>query len=73
MVYWLPVPEILVVNLFIYIQLVVNHIPGIHNETADLLSRWQGIDSQFNVLSTLVPHYEWMPVHLDHTQLNENV
>ena len=55
------------------IQLLVNHIPGIHNETADLLSRWQGTDKQFHLLSTLVPNYEWMPVHLDHTQLNANI
>ena len=55
------------------IQLLVNHIPGIHNETADLLSRWQGTDRQFHLLSTLVPNYEWMPVHLDHTHLNEKI
>ena len=55
------------------VQLVVNHIPGVHTETADLLSRWQGTDAQCNYLDTLVPFYEWMPVHLDHTQLNQNV
>ena len=55
------------------IQLLVNHIPGTHNETADLLSRWEGTDRQFHLLSTLVPNYEWMPVHLDHTYLNENI
>ena len=55
------------------IQLIVNHIPGAYNETADMLSRWHGTNTQFHTLSRLVPHYKLMPVHLDHTYLNENV
>ena len=55
------------------IQLMVNHIPGVQNETADLLSRWYGTESQIHRLFFLVPNYQWMSVHLDHTHLNENV
>ena len=55
------------------IQLTVTHIPGVQNEVADLLSRWKGTDSQVNTLSSLIPNYHWMPVHLDHTNLNEYV
>ena len=71
MPYWPPVLD-MSCSLF-NIQLIVNHIPGVHNEIADLLSRWGGTDIQFHKLSTLVPHYKWMPVHMDHTHLNENV
>ena len=55
------------------IQLMVNHIPGVQNETADVLSRWYGTESQIHRLFTLVPNYPCMPVHLDYTHLNENV
>ena len=55
------------------IQLMVNHIPGVKNELADLLSRWQGTDHQILTLSSFIPDYQWMPVHLDHTNLNECV
>ena len=55
------------------IHLTVNHIPEICNETADLLSRWQGTEVQFQKLSELVPNYQWTLTHLDHTHLNENV
>ena len=55
------------------IQLTVTHIPGVQNAVADLLSRWQGTDYQVNTLSSLIPTHEWMPVHLDHTNLNEYI
>ena len=55
------------------IQLTVTHIPGAQNEVADLLSRWQGTDTQINKLSSYIHNYQWMPVHLDHTNLNEYV
>ena len=55
------------------IQLTVNHISGAQNQTADLLSRWKGTQGQFQMLSSLVTQYIWMPVHLDHTHLNMNI
>ena len=55
------------------IPLMVNHIPGVENEVADLLSRWQGTDRQIHTLSSFIPDYQWIPVHLDHTSLNEYV
>ena len=55
------------------IQLTVTHIPGVQNTVADLLSRWEGTDHQFAKLSSLLPNYDWMPVHLNHTHLNEYI
>ena len=55
------------------IQLTVTHIPGVQNTVADLLSRWEGTDHQFAKLSSLLPNYDWMPVHLNHTYLNEYI
>ena len=55
------------------IHLTVTHIPGVHNQVADLLSRWKGTDSHINTLSSLIPNCQWMPGHLDHTDLNEYV
>ena len=55
------------------IHLTINHISGICNETADLLSRWHVTEVQFKKLSKLVPNYQWILTHLDHTHLNENV
>ena len=55
------------------IHLTVTHIPGVQNQVADLLSRWKCIDSQVNTLSSLIPNCQWMPEHLDHTDLNERI
>ena len=55
------------------INLIVNHIPGTNNETADLLSRWHGTEIQFQKLSELVPNYKWILTHLHHTHLNDDV
>ena len=54
------------------IHLTVTHIPGVQNQVADLLSR-KGTDSQVNILFSLIPNCQWMPVHLDHIDLNEYV
>ena len=55
------------------IQLVVDHIPGVKNVIADLLSRWQGSSVQHNQLHILVPQHHWMPVHIDFTKLNQHI
>ena len=55
------------------INLIVNHISGVKNQVADMLSRWQNTMSQLQRLSQLVPHYEWVQTHLDHTKLNDNI
>ena len=55
------------------IELVVSHIPGVTNVVADLLSRWQGTEQNMTKLRSLLPTHQWLPVHIDHTKLNENI
>ena len=55
------------------IELVVSHIPGVTNVVTDLLSRWQGTDQNMAKLRSLLPTHQWLPVHIDHTKLNENM
>ena len=62
----------LLISMF-NIELVVNHIPGVCNVVADLLSRWQGSPVQCQQLDTLVPKHQWMPVHVDLTKLNRYI
>ena len=55
------------------IELVVNHIPGLHNILAKVLSRWQGTDLQVKKLHQVLPQDQWIPVHIDLTKLNETI
>ena len=55
------------------VHMVINHIPGVSNVIADLLSRWQGTALNMQTLSNLVPSFQWVPVHIDHTKLNEDI
>ena len=52
------------------ITLIVNHIPGIKNNTADLLSRWSQSHTDFEKLACLVPNYVWVQTHEDLLKLN---
>ena len=55
------------------VHMVINHIPGVSNVIADLLSRWQGTALNMQTLSNFVPSFQWVPVHIDHTKLNEDI
>ena len=55
------------------VQMTVNHIPGVSNVIADLLSRWQGTATDAVKLHKLLPNFQWVPVHIDHTKLNEDI
>ena len=54
-------------------KLVVEHISGVRNEVADLLSRW--IDTPNNVcrLKNLVPGYNWVHVDKSMLYLDQNI
>ena len=53
------------------IELIVTHIPNVSNVVADLFSRWQGTSMDVSKLQSIVPDYQWLPVHIDYTLLNE--
>ena len=55
------------------VHIIVNHIPGVSNVVADLLSRWQGTATDADKLHKLLPNFQWVPVHIDHTKLNEDI
>ena len=55
------------------VHMVINHIPGVFNIIADLLSRWQGTALNMQKLSNFLPSFQWVPVHMDHTKLNEDI
>ena len=55
------------------INLQYEHVRGIHNTTADLLSRWQGSMADFQKLSTFVPNPTWLPVSLAHLDIDDRL
>ena len=60
-------------HLVVSIQLVVNHVPGLNNVIADLLSRSHRSTDDFYRLNQLLPDYQLIPVHIDLTYLNEDI
>ena len=55
------------------VQMVINHIPGVSHVIADVLSRCQGTAVNMEKLYNLLPTFQWVPVHIDHTKLNEDI
>ena len=55
------------------IQLSVSHIAGKNNAIADLLSRWWETNNRDQKLSSLLPHWQWIPTHIDLLKLNHDI
>ena len=55
------------------IKLIVSHIPGYCNVTADLLSRWEHTPSNFKKLESLVKKPDWMFVPSAYFVLNTEI
>ena len=53
-------------------ELVVDHIPGVDNVVADMLSRWQSIGSE-GVLKSIIPDLQWVFVKTYQLLLNINI
>ena len=47
------------------IQLSVSHIADKNNAIADLLSRWWITENRDQKLSSLLPHWNWIPTYID--------
>ena len=55
----------------IHLQYV--HIPSKRNVTVDLLSRWTGSTQDMQILNHLVVNPQWVPVTLNHLELNNEM
>ena len=55
------------------IDLTVLHIPGKHNHTADLLSRWHLPGTDRSRLQSYVPNPEWQIVTHNLTFIDYNI
>ena len=55
------------------IQILACHIPGKDNILADLLSRWQFSEANYEQLLHIIPTPNWVPTHLDLTLLNYQI
>ena len=55
------------------IKLIVSHIPGYCNVTADLLSRWEHTDNNHVKLKSLVRNTGWLFVPLAYFDLNTEI
>ena len=55
------------------ISLIVSHVAGKTNITADLLSRWGNLDTQIKQLKDLVPNYEWVHIKPEHLLIDHEI
>ena len=55
------------------IKLTVAHIAGKNNNTADLLSRWQNTEGNYNSLHKLVPNVVWKDVTPEMFHINNDI
>jgi hypothetical protein len=55
-------------------DIVFSHVRGIHNSTADLLSRWHVTNNPISKLFALLNNVPiWLPVHPEALILNESI
>ena len=55
------------------IKLTVSHIAGKKNKTADLLSRWEDTEQNYDYLANLVPHFIWKDVTPEIFYINNDI
>ena len=55
------------------IDVTIKHIPGKHNVTADLLSRWQIAGTDRSKLLSLVPNPKWQPISQQLMHIDYNI
>ena len=53
------------------VQFTFSHIAGIKNTLADLMSRWQGTQQQWDKFHKLCPYHVWIHSHIDLLLLNQ--